>query len=186
MPLGSGRGRPRPVSPAELAAELMTLLAYVHKTSGGGFYALVEELGLSLGQVKALHMLDASEGELAVGELAELLGLSLGATSRNVEQLVRRGYLERREDEHDRRMKRVGLSDSGRELVARLERERLAGLEEFAASLSDSQRRRLCGALAAVLDREEITACRPSPTSTPPSSTSTVRSSTSTARSDDD
>jgi DNA-binding MarR family transcriptional regulator len=139
----------------------MVLLTFLLKGSGEAFYALVEELDLSITQLKTLHLLELREGELSVKDLAALLGLSLPATSRNVEGLLQRGYLERREDEHDRRIKRVQMTGPGRELASRLHSERLAGLEGIVATLSDRQRRQLATALASLLERDDIAACRP-------------------------
>jgi len=75
-------------------------------------------------------------------------GLSLPGASRIVDALLRRGWLERREDLHDRRMKRVGITPDGREVVDRIETARLAGLEDYAASLTPEQRNRLSSALS--------------------------------------
>ena len=111
-------------------------------------FALIAELGLSLTQVKTLHLLDACEEALSVGEVSEQLGVSVPAASRTVDGLLRKGWLERREDEHDRRMKRVSLTKDGGEVARGIAEARMAGLEAFAASLTDEQRARLHDALA--------------------------------------
>lgn len=120
---------------------------------GGQAAALAEigDLGLSLTQVKALWLLETGEGPMTVGELAGRLGLSLPTASRTVDGLLRRGWVARREDEHDRRVRRTSLTAEGRALAERLAEARLQGLEAFAASLTDDQRARLHDAL------EEIT-----------------------------
>jgi DNA-binding MarR family transcriptional regulator len=148
------------VTPEALAEDLLALMTYIHRASGNGFYALVEELDVSFTQVKALHALDHPESVVSVKELADRLGLSFPAASRTVEGLLQRGYLERREDPNDRRVRRVRLTPSGTGLVLQLNRERAAGLREFAASLSERERRRLSGALTSLLEREEIAVCR--------------------------
>jgi DNA-binding MarR family transcriptional regulator len=144
-----------------VALDLMTLLGFLLRSSGQRFYALVEELDLSITQIKTLHVLESLVDELSVNELAKLLGLSLPAASRNIEGLLRRGYVERREDDHDRRVKRVRLSESGGEVAMELHSQRLAELEDLAATFSDRQRRQLRDALASLLEREDIAACRP-------------------------
>jgi len=154
-------------SPADLAQDLMTLLTFLLRSSGQRFYALVDELDLSITQIKTLHILENHDDEVSLKELAELMGLSLPAASRNVEGLLRRGYVERREDDHDRRVKRIRMSEKGRAIAFELTRERLAGLEDIAATLSERQRRQLSGALASLLEREDIAACR-APTSDSP------------------
>jgi DNA-binding MarR family transcriptional regulator len=149
------------VTAPALARDLLAVMLYIQKHSGHDFYELVEELDLTLTQLKALHVLDLVSDEASVKDLAEGLGLSLPAASRTVDGLLRRGYLERREDEQDRRVKRLTLTAAGRDAVERLNRARLAGLEGFASTLSDDQRSRLGGAIASLLEREEIRACRP-------------------------
>ena len=151
----------RRVAASTLARDLLAVMLYIHKHSGRDFYVLVEELDLTLTQLKALHVLDIAAEETSVKELAEGLGLSLPAASRTVDGLLRRGYLERREDDRDRRVKRVRLTPAGRDAVARLSEARLAGLEAFASTLSETERNRLGGAIESLLEREEIRACRP-------------------------
>lgn len=155
---GSARSE---ASSGELARDLAALMLYVFKTSGTEYYSLVGELDLTITQIKTLHRLEMGEHDLSVKELSEGLGLSLPATSRNVEGLLQRGLLERFEDEHDRRVRRIRITELGREVAQRLDRARLAGLERFAESLGTSERRRLRAALAPVLRREELHACRP-------------------------
>jgi len=120
---------------------------------GGGsrFVQLVDELELSLTHVKTLHALQGCENDLSVKELAGVLGLSLPGASRAADALLRRGLLERREDDEDRRIKRLRLTPTGRETVERLESARLEGIEAFTTTLTDRQRDRLAGAVAAVL-----------------------------------
>src|SRR6266704_2927552 len=54
-----------------------------------------------------LLLLD-EEGELTIKQIAELVGRSISATSRLLDQLVERGMVSRREDERDRRGTRLG------------------------------------------------------------------------------
>ena len=93
--------------------------------------------------LKALHALLEDDEELSVKQVAERLGLSLPGASRTVEALLQRGLLERREDADDRRVKRVRLTDHGRDVVHRIESARLAGAEQYLAALTPEQRDRL-------------------------------------------
>jgi DNA-binding MarR family transcriptional regulator len=147
---------------SSLARDLLAVMLYIQKHSGRDFYVLVEELDLTLTQLKALHALDIAAAESSVKELSEAMGLSLPAASRTVDGLLRRGYLERREDENDRRVKRLRLTQAGHDALDRLNRARLAGLEQFASTLTEEERTRLAGAIASLLTRNEIRACRPS------------------------
>ncbi len=113
----------------------------------GEFFAIIEELDLSLTQIKTLGCLSGSDDDLSVKELSEHLGYSLPSASRTVEALLRRGWLERREDEHDRRVKRVRVTQAGRDVVRRIDGARLNSLERFTARLDDDQRTHLAEAL---------------------------------------
>jgi DNA-binding MarR family transcriptional regulator len=137
------------VSPAELASELLTLWHFLMKGSSKELYGLLAELDISMTDIKALHTLDdRSDVEgCSVKQLSEQLGLSLPGCSRAVETLLQRGYLERHEDEHDRRVKRVRLTEEGRSVVHRIEVARLAGLEEFTSAMTPEQRAQLSAAL---------------------------------------
>ena len=77
----------------------------------------------TLPQLATLLLLD-EEGELSIKQVTEILGRSVSATSRLLDQLVERGMVSRREDEHDRRSKRVAITEKGRKLIATLEQRR--------------------------------------------------------------
>jgi DNA-binding MarR family transcriptional regulator len=111
-------------------------------------YALIAELDISITQMKTLHVLADRSYELSVKELSDRTGLSLPGASRTVDSLLRRGWLERREDPHDRRVKRVEITDDGRAILDRIETARLVGLEHYAAALNPEQRTTLSAALS--------------------------------------
>jgi DNA-binding MarR family transcriptional regulator len=135
------------VSPQELAGELLQLWSHLMRGGSQQMFAILGELDLTMTQTKTLGMLDGCAERLSVKELSEHLGLSLPATSRTVDGLLRRGLLSRSEDPEDRRIKRVELTDAGRAIVERFTTARLQGLEAYAATLSDDQRAALMAAL---------------------------------------
>ena len=135
-------------APKTVAQELLALWLYLVRDSGSSLFQLLERLGLGLTQFKTLDALATCGCEPTVKELAERLGLSVPGTSRNVEGLLQRGYLERREDDKDRRMKRLRLTDAGRDALTKVNTTRLEGLETWAATLTDAQREALVAALA--------------------------------------
>jgi DNA-binding MarR family transcriptional regulator len=136
------------VSSEQLAGELLALWHHLMKGQSKTMFALLDELDLSMSHVKALGVLTDCGCELSVKEVSEELGLSLPGASRTIDSLLRRGYLERREDEQDRRMKRIGVTETGREVARRIIDARLEGLEQFTSSLSPEQRSRLMAALS--------------------------------------
>jgi DNA-binding MarR family transcriptional regulator len=136
------------VSPKDLAGELLDLWSHLMRGSSQQMFAVLGELDLTMTQMKTLSMLDDCIEEVSVKELSERLVLSLPATSRTVDGLLRRGLLSRHEDLEDRRIKRVRLTDEGRKVVHRIVTARLQGLEAFATTLSDDQRAALMAALS--------------------------------------
>ncbi len=90
----------------------------------------------SLPQLATLLLLD-EEGELTIKQVSEILGRSISATSRLLDQLVERGMVSRREDQHDRRAKRIAITEQGNKLIATLEQRRadvqIAAMKYFSA-----------------------------------------------------
>jgi DNA-binding MarR family transcriptional regulator len=143
-------------TPAALAAELLDLWRVILKGSTRDLYRLLAELDLSITQLKLLHVLVEGGAEISVKELAETLSMSLPNASRTVDALLQRGLVERREDERDRRMKRVSANDTARKVIDRVDTARLQGLEAWAADLSPVQRQALLDALS-LLPKESAT-----------------------------
>jgi DNA-binding MarR family transcriptional regulator len=154
---------PAKAADARVAEGLYAVLHHLMKSSGREIFQAMAEADLTLTTYKALYALDEREqgDDVCVKHVAEDLVLSLAAASRVVDGLHQRGYVERREDEHDRRMKRVRITPAGREVLARVNATRLAAARQFAATLTDTERKRLAAALEPLLQRPEIDACRP-------------------------
>lgn len=94
------------------------------------------EFDYSLPQLATLLLLE-EEGDLSIKQVTEILGRSVSATSRLLDQLVERGMVSRREDEHDRRSKRIAITEKGKMLIATLEQRRadaqIAVMEYYSA-----------------------------------------------------
>lgn len=144
-----------------LAPDLYALIVHLHKNCNSDLFEAVGALELTLTQIKLLHHLEDAERELTLKQGAELVHVSLPAASRLVDDLVRRGFVERHEDVTDRRMKRVSVTDAGRAVIRRLNGARLVGLEQFTQTLTDAERTALAHLLRELLKREEVAACRP-------------------------
>jgi DNA-binding MarR family transcriptional regulator len=144
-----------------LAADLYAVTVFVNKHCNNDLFEAVGALEMTLTQIKLLHFLEDTADPLSLKDVAEIVHISLPAASRTVDDLVRRGFVERHEDAEDRRMKRVSPTDAGRAVIRRLNAARLSGLQTFTATLSDDERRALGGALSKLLERSDIAACRP-------------------------
>jgi DNA-binding MarR family transcriptional regulator len=147
--------------PADLAGDLYALVVFLHKNCNSDLFEAVGALELSLTQVKLLHHLEERERALTLKQAADLVMISLPAASRTVDDLVRRGFVERHEDVEDRRMKRVTITGAGRSVIRRLNAARLTGLEQFTQTLSGDEQRHLAAALSTLLQRNDVAACRP-------------------------
>ena len=125
------------------------LLALVDRVShrGGDTLALMTEAGLTLPQVLFLTRLRQA-GESTPSELAERLNMSLPAASQMVDRLFKLGFLTRREDEGDRRRKRLAVTPAAERMLDKLIRARAAEYAKGTARLSPALRRELAAALA--------------------------------------
>jgi len=147
---------------ADVARDLYAVLVHLMKCSQLDAFRELDLLELSFTQIKALHALDGDEGEeLSLKQLAERLGISLPSASRCVDGLYQRGFVDRREDPEDRRMKRVRIRDEGRNVTGALNQTRLSAVRDFAQSLAAEDAARLAAALAPLAERPDIAACRP-------------------------
>jgi DNA-binding MarR family transcriptional regulator len=136
----------------DLSGFLKYLLAY----GQNDFYEAVAELDLSLTQIRILHKLCREADEASLKWLADETGNSMPTVSRAVDALVQRGLVTRVENPADRRAKSIKATDEALEIAGRLIDLRLAGLEEFAASLSPDERDALARALKPIVAREDV------------------------------
>jgi DNA-binding MarR family transcriptional regulator len=135
---------------------VMDFLSQLKKSGEAHILGVARGLDLSFSQMRALFVLSDSQRELAVHELAKLLGLSMATAGRAVQGLARADMVTRREDNHDRRVKRVCLSEHGRQFVDGLMQAHRAAVRECLASLSDREREQLSQALAPILARGDL------------------------------
>lgn len=136
-----------------LANQLFGVFTCVTQSSESSVVSVAAELDLSLSQIRALLVMWQSSLPVSLGELARGVGLSGAATVRVVDRLISSGLAVRREDVHDRRIKRISLSDFGEQTVNRLVDAKRESLERFAESLRPEDRDRLAAALEPIVDR---------------------------------
>ena len=129
-------------------------LRFLTQSAGNEFVQAVEDAGLSLTQLKAMHVLAGSDEQLSLNGLSERLGgLSLPTLSRAVDALVQRGYVRRAEDAADRRVKRLSLTAKGGRTIDRLIEIRVGEFETVLETLTDDERERLAHAIEPILER---------------------------------
>ena len=110
------------------------------------------ELDLTLSQARVLFSVARCPEARPIHTIADALGLSMTATGRNVDRLVRLGLLTRTESPHDRRVKLVGPTEHGSRLAWDQIAVQRATVDNVVRRLPESIRADLRAALTAVLD----------------------------------
>lgn len=93
---------------------------------------------ISLVHLQVLMLLDG-EGPQSMHGLAEALDVSQASATGIVDRMEQRGLVTRLRDEDDRRVIRVALTDSGRQLLAGIAAERRERLALVLAELTDGE-----------------------------------------------
>jgi DNA-binding MarR family transcriptional regulator len=135
----------------QLTDEILRFLAGTMRMAQDEFFRIVADLDLTLTQFKMLHMVGHSDEELTPSQLAKSVGLSPAATGRAVDALIRHDLVARRDDDEDRRVKRLSLTDAGRQVLERLTDARREGMSRIVAELTPQQRDDLSAALQPLL-----------------------------------
>lgn len=104
-----------------------------------GIIASTSNFDIPAIQIATLFLLGV-EGELTIKQVAEVLGRSMSTASRLLDQLVVRGLVCRKEDERDRRTRRVSLSEQGQAFVLTVERMRVEAQIATMAYLSPEEK----------------------------------------------
>ena len=108
--------------PTDLLDPVHCVSHALHRTARrvAGIYA--DELrtcGLSPGQFPLLQTLAAGGGEATMSELADRLGLDRTTLTRNLGPLEKGGLITRGRDDADARLRRVRLTEEGRDRLAK-------------------------------------------------------------------
>ncbi len=114
------------------------------------------ELDVSFTQARTMFLLAHTEGPLAINEIASQLGLSVAATGRNIDQLVKLGIVERQENPDDRRVKLVSLSPTGFEIADQQIEQKRQAVRKFVDRLSTTEAENLTQALRPILAGESL------------------------------
>lgn len=131
-----------------LSGRLIAAMMPLVKGSQAEVVAATAEFDLTLTQLRILFMLEHAGSDLAVNVLAEGVGLSMAATGRAADAMVRSGLLTRREDDSDRRIKRIGLTAAGRKPILQISRVRRRAVDRFVARLDATEHAALEQAVA--------------------------------------
>ena len=95
---------------------------------------VISEENLSFSQVAALHIIDQTQS-ISIQDIAVRLNLSLSATSRLIDDLVRTDFIDRVEDPENRRSKILTLTHEGQDFLNKLSIERVKKIQSTYESL---------------------------------------------------
>ncbi len=112
--------------------------------------AHLSELDLTLPQVQVLRIL-RREGEVPTGKLAQCLKISAPATTQLTDRLIRKGLIERKSSEDDRRAVLVALSSEGRCLIDKFRERRNAVFAAALSQLSEAEQAQVVASLQKVI-----------------------------------
>lgn len=113
---------------------------------------LREHADMTLDEYDVLHQLRRAGDPIRMSELAAQVLISRPTTTRVVDRLVERGWVQRHKDTTDRRVVRVGLTATGRDALRGAGRLHVDGIARlFEAPLTESQISAVGEALDAVV-----------------------------------
>lgn len=96
---------------------------------------------ISLPQLLVLNYIN-NKGGAIMSEIARHMSATLSAATGMVDRLVQSGFLLRERDEKDRRIVKISLTNKGRDIVGRVEKERLLLIKETFGKLTEEERER--------------------------------------------
>jgi DNA-binding MarR family transcriptional regulator len=137
------------VDDAEVAQSLLAWAGNFMRFSLRDFNNYIRTAGLSFGQMTVLLHLHY-QGPCEVSHFCELLQITPAGASQLIERLVQLGFVLRAEVPGDRRVRRVELSDSGRQVVHESILERQAWVAKLVKELSAGERELVLAAMRAL------------------------------------
>jgi len=153
--------------PAALASEpdprlvtLVELLFFAYRDFTGEADEVLAELGFGRAHHRVLHFVNRNPG-LRVADLLGILKITKQSLARVLKQLVDQGYVVQATGEHDRRERRLALTDKGtalaRHLVA-LQAIRIAEALRTAGANADASTRQFLFAMIGTGERDQVAA----------------------------
>ena len=150
------------VPASEVSLLINEMMTHVHRRSAGDTLAIMNQGGLTMAQLVALHVL-AHRGALSVTRVATLLRLSPAATSHLIDRLFGARLVVRTEDPIDRRHKRIEITSTGRDLIEGTNDRRAREFTRVLSSLTGEVQAQFARVLARVVtelkglpDRDEV------------------------------
>jgi DNA-binding MarR family transcriptional regulator len=126
----------------EFSDSLIEGLAILMRVSLQDLMGYVHRKGISMAQINVLYELHY-RGPCEVLAFTQTLALSPAGASQLIERMVRQGWVERLVDPSDRRVRRVHLTEPGRQLAAESITARDEWISRFGARLTEEEKRQV-------------------------------------------
>jgi DNA-binding MarR family transcriptional regulator len=123
----------------EFSKEVLGLLPYILRVSLRKQAGLMKEVGMTIPQMVTLHVLGMS-GRMKMKDIAAELNISLPAASGIIDRMSRQKMLKRIQDEKDRRVINIELTDKGKKMLNQTVESRRSAIEQMFAKLTAEER----------------------------------------------
>jgi DNA-binding MarR family transcriptional regulator len=100
------------------------LMSHLTMTVIADVLEALQDHDMSMSRFAVLHLLDISEG-MTITTVAAALKLSIGSASQLIDRLEIDRFVMRQDDENDRRIRRIWLTDQGAHMISRMKKIRL-------------------------------------------------------------
>ena len=112
----------------------------------------MEEQGASLARTKLLLCVERGAGAMRAADIAELLDLAPRTVTESLDSMERDGLIQRVQDPHDRRVKRLRITSAGSSAIAATEPLRHRLIDGVLEVLSGDERDQLTVLLRRIVD----------------------------------
>jgi DNA-binding MarR family transcriptional regulator len=116
------------------------------------FFQYARKKNLSMPQIGALFALNKG-GTSGISNISDHLGVTSAAGSQMLDRLVQQKLILRSEDPNDRRVKKIFLTEKGRQLLEESIQVRQSWLADLAKTLSDSEKGQITAALNILIEK---------------------------------
>jgi len=138
-----------------IVTELNNFAKMLNKRIFITLFTAAKSRGLSTSQVNTLFQLRYN-GTIRVSKIAEKLGISNAAASQMLEGLVVKGFISRKEDQNDRRVKMIEITDIGLEFLNISMKERLVWLNSIVNTLTENEQELVHKAMGTLISKASL------------------------------
>jgi len=140
------------IAKESFTASIQSAMGQMLQLSMRSFWKYIKQQGLTMPQMFALRYIYHKQ-ECNISDIARELGVTNAAASQMLDRLVGQGFIRRQEDPHDRRNKRLTLTEKGGSLIRESAGAQRQWLEALVASMSPDELEKLAEAMEILAKR---------------------------------